>query len=77
MRNDFQHEKEGTALRALRNNVLINRILDIFHTIYADVTAFAELPGRNFPVTEKTEPALFELYRTAAERLGVSAEVPV
>lgn len=77
MRNDFQHEKEGTVLRALRNNVLFNRILDIFHTLYADATFFAELPGRNFLVTEKTEPALYELYRTAAERLEVSAEVPV
>lgn len=75
MPDDFQHEKAVSALKALRSNEGFKAILNVFNSVYTDLTAFAELQGRNFLVTEKTEPRLYDLYRTAAERLEVSEAV--
>ena len=77
MTAQFQHEEEKERLKALTGSVGFRKLLDLFHQVYGDLTSFARLPGRNFPVTAGTEPDLYELYQTAAERLQMKPDVPV
>lgn len=75
--SDFRHPQEVQRLNALQSMKVMNLILNIFNKAYANITSFATVSERNYPVTACTQPRLHRLYRTAKDRLGVTEEVPV
>lgn len=72
---NYQHEKENEVLNLLRENELFNKILNLMDGCYAQLTALGYLPTRNFRVTRKTEPHIYDLFLTAAERLGMEDNI--
>lgn len=74
---DFRHPGEQSAWNALTENPVFQYAVNVFQSVYTDLTAFAAMKSRNFLVTEDTLPRLYQLYRLAAARLGVTEPVPV
>lgn len=77
MVSDFRHPQEVQRLNALQSVKVLNLILNIFNKAYANITSFATVSERNYPVTACTQPRLHRLYRTAKDKLGVTEEIPV
>ena len=75
--SDFRHPQEVQRLNALQSVKVLNLILNIFNKAYANITSFATVSERNYPVTAFTQPRLHRLYRTAKDKLGVTEEIPV
>ncbi len=75
--SDFRHPQEIQRLNALQSVKVLNLILNIFNKAYANITSFATLAERNYPVTAATEPRLYRLYCAAREKLGVAEEIPL
>lgn len=74
---EFVHPGEETAWNSLLNNKIFQTVVDVFQSIYTDLTSFGAMKGRNFLVTESTMPEVYELYQLAAERLGIGQKPPL
>lgn len=77
MAADFRHEQEKMAWGRLEKTSAFRFVVDAYQEVSNDLRIFAAMKGRNFPVTRETAPQLYRLYRLAAERVGVTAPVPV
>ena len=75
--SDFRHPQEVQRLKALQNVKLLNMVLNVFNKAYANITSFATVAERNYPVTAYTEPRLYRLYHGAKEKLGVTEDIPI
>lgn len=71
---DFSHPLEKKRLEALKGNRIFNIILNFFGNQYAKFTAIAQIPDRYFPVTPRTFPRLYNLYKTACKKLEIQGE---
>lgn len=74
---DYVYPEEKTALHELVQNKEFQAVLKMFEKVYSDATEFAQLRGRNYKITSVTEPRIYYLYRHAAKRLELTADVPV
>ena len=74
---DFVHPGEQSAWIKLSENKIFQYVIDVFQTIYMDLTAFAAMKGRNFLITENTMPDVYRLYYLAGKRLGISELPPL
>lgn len=74
---DFKHPQETERMAAISDNAVLTGILDLFHTAYANVTAFAHVIDRNYPVTEKTNPRVYRLYQSVKEKFGIWYDIPL
>lgn len=74
---DYEHPGEKLAMAALRRIPL----LDLVFAKYLDMTIktdlWADCAGNNFRITEKTNPRIYRLYRTALARLDMPREYPL
>lgn len=71
---DFSHPLEVERLTALRQNRVLNLLLNLIGNLYAVSTVLAQIPDRYFPVTPKTFPTLYELYEDARTKLEIQKE---
>lgn len=75
--SDFRHPQEVQRLEALQNVKVLNLVLNIFNKAYANITSFATVAERNYPISVYTEPRLHRLYCSAKNKLGISEDVPI
>ena len=61
-------------LDALKIRRIFNIILNFFGKHYANFTTIAQIPDRYFPVTSKTFPRLYDLYKIACEKLEIQKD---
>ena len=71
---DFSHPLEVERLAALRQNRILNLLLNHIVNLYAVSTVLAQIPDRYFPVTSKTFPKLYKLYEDARKKLEIQKE---
>lgn len=74
---NYQHPMEEQKLSALLQNKLIQAVIEVYQTAYADWIEFAELRNRNFLITSKTNAHVCEMYRLAGNRLGIKQTIPL
>ncbi len=77
MRGDIRHPKELEAMTSLQKNPLFSASAKAFSKWLEGAPAVAHSLSRKFPVTDRTHPRLFSLYRTAAERMEMSQSCPL
>ena len=71
---DFSHPLEVERLAALRQNRILNLLLNHIGNLYAVSTVLAQIPDRYFPITSKTFPKLYKLYEDARKKLEIQKE---
>ena len=76
-KQDFRHPKEKEAMLAIQRNPLFGMLSETLSQVLVGTPALAESVARRFPVTRRSYPRLFDLYRDTLEKLDISEPYPL
>ncbi len=74
---DYQHQGEAVAMKFLKAIPLMDVIMAKYIAAAVKLDAYPKVFGNNYMVTEKTNPRLYRLYKTALKRLDIDKEYPI